>query len=94
LKVRVRFTPEAARLVAHLPPEVKRLIRSAIDRLCENPLAGLELSAELRGYRSYKVRRYRVIYRLSGSFLEVYHIGHRWDVYETLRSLLDSLSEE
>lgn len=76
------------------PQKSKKLIRSAIDRLRENPLGGSELSAELKGYRSYKVRRYRVVYRVSESFLEVYHIGHRRDVYETLRSLLDSLTDE
>ena len=94
MKVRARFTPEAARLIAHLSPEVKRLIRSAIDQLRGDPLAGSELSAELQGYRSYKVRRYRIIYRLRGSYLDVYHVGHRRDVYEILRSLLDSLSAE
>jgi mRNA interferase RelE/StbE len=94
LKAPVRFAPEAARLVGHLPPEVKKLIRSAVDHLRENPLAGSELSAELQGYRSYKVRRYRIVYRLSESFLEVYHIGHRRNVYEALRSLLDSLTDE
>lgn len=94
MKVRARFTPEAARIIAHLSPEVKRLIRSAIDQLREDPLVGSELFAELQGYRSYKVRRYRIIYRLHRSYLEVYHVGHRRDVYESLRSLLDSLSTE
>jgi mRNA interferase RelE/StbE len=44
---------------------------------------------ELDGYYSYRVRRYRIIYRVNEdeSSIEVYHVGHRRDVYETLRSL-------
>jgi mRNA-degrading endonuclease RelE of RelBE toxin-antitoxin system len=36
------------------------------------------------------VRRYRIIYRVNeeDSCIEVYHVGRRRDVYQTLRSLL------
>lgn len=90
---RVRFTPESARLIARLPPEVKRLVRSAIDSLRDDPYRGAELIGEFSRYRSLKTKRYRVIYRLNvgDSFLEIYHVGHRRDVYETLRALLQSL---
>lgn len=93
---RVRFTPESSRLIAKLPPEVKKLVRSAVDDLRQDPYAGSELAGEFTGYRSLKVRRYRVIYRLSDdeSSLEIYHVGHRRDVYETLRLLLQSSLEQ
>lgn len=91
---RARFTPESSRLIARLPPEVKKLVRSAIDDLREDPYQGSELAGEFIGYRSLKVRRYRIIYRLNDdeSFLEIYHVGHRRDVYETLHALLTSLT--
>ena len=90
---RVRFTPEASRLIAKLPPEVKKLIRLAVDELRKEPHQGSELSGEFAEFRSFKQRRYRIIYRVSEeeSFLEIYHAGHRRDVYETLRALLQSL---
>ncbi len=89
-KVFARYTPTCARLIAKLPPEIKRLVRSTIDALVAKPKMGTELTGELDGYRSYRVRRYRVIYRINeeDSCIEVYHVGHRRDVYETLRSLL------
>lgn len=89
-KLSPRYTPEAARLIKHLPPELKRLVRGAIDSLCTDPHIGHELLGDLTGYRSYRVRRYRVIYRVDEheSFLDVYHFGHRRDVYETLKLLL------
>ncbi len=88
--VRVRFTAEAARLIARLPPEIKQLIRSAIDDLRENPRKGAELAGGFAGYRSLKSRRYRIVYRLNEEerTLDIYHFGHRRDVYESLRALL------
>lgn len=89
-KTTCRFTPEAARVLATLPPEIKRLVRSSIDSLLAKPQAGSELTGELDGYRSLKAKRYRIIYRLddTGTAIEIYLVGHRRDVYDTLRSLL------
>lgn len=93
-RLSVGFTPESARLISRLSPEVKKLVRSSIDVLLTKPYAGSELAGELEGYRSYRARRYRIIYRVNQdeSRLEIYHVGHRGDVYETLRSLLDRRS--
>jgi len=89
-KPSARYTPESARLISKLPPEIKRLVRSSIDTLLTKPTVGTELTGELDGYRSYKVRRYRIIYRVNEneSYIEIYHVGHRRDVYETLRALV------
>jgi mRNA interferase RelE/StbE len=89
-KTTCRFTPEAARVLATLPPEIKRLVRSSIDSLLAKPQAGSELTGELDGYRSLKAKRYRIIYRLddTGTAIEIYLVGHRRDVYDALRSLL------
>ena len=89
-KTACRFTPEAARLIATLPPEIKKLVRSSIDTLLGKPHAGSELTGELEDYRSLRAKRYRIIYRLNDSetSVEIYLVGHRRDVYDTLRSLL------
>jgi mRNA-degrading endonuclease RelE of RelBE toxin-antitoxin system len=89
-KTACRFTPEAARLIATLPPEIKKLVRSSIDALLANPYTGAELTGELEGYRSLKAKRYRIIYRLNDAetSVEIYLVRHRRDVYDTLRSLL------
>jgi mRNA interferase RelE/StbE len=89
-KAPCRFTPEAARLIATISPEIKKLVRSSIDTLLAKPHTGSELTGELEGYRSLKAKRYRIIYRLNESetSVEIYLVGHRRDVYDTLRSLL------
>jgi mRNA-degrading endonuclease RelE of RelBE toxin-antitoxin system len=60
-----RYTPECSSLISKLPPEIKRLVRSTIDALLAKPEVGTELTGELDGYRSYHVRRYRIIYRVN-----------------------------
>ena len=87
---RVRYTPDAARLIGTLPLEVKRVLRSAIDELRRGPEEGGELVGEFLGYRSLRVRRYRVIYRMhdEDASVDIYPVGLRRDVYETLRTLL------
>jgi mRNA interferase RelE/StbE len=89
----VRFTPEAGDLVKRLHPENKRQIRSVIKELRQNPDAGGDLQEELFGFKSYKSKRYRIIYKLNQEekIIEIYHVGHRSDVYEQLRSLLNKL---
>ena len=89
-KARARFTPEAARLIATLPPEIKKLVRASIDELLINPESGSELTGELDGYRSSRAKRYRILYRLDEPEMtvEILSVGHRRDVYDALRSLL------
>ncbi len=89
-KFSARYTPECARLISKLPPNIKRLVRATIDALLAKPTNATELTGELNGYWSYRVRRYRIIYRINEEecCIEVYHVGHRRDVYENLRSIL------
>ena len=90
MKLRVRYTPEAASLIRKLHPEAKRMVRNGIRTLLENPLQGHELHLELSGFRSYRIKNYRVLYQINNheSFIEVYFVGHRRDVYESFRALL------
>jgi mRNA-degrading endonuclease RelE of RelBE toxin-antitoxin system len=64
-KLFARYTPECSRLISKLPPEIKRLFRSTIDVLLTKHEMGTELTGELDGNRSYRVRRYRIIYRVN-----------------------------
>ncbi len=87
---RVRYTPEAGGRIRKLHPEVKQEIRDAIRILKGSPLTGYSLQQELFGYRSYRVRSYRIIYRLNDDerTIDVVFIGQRRNVYEELLSLV------
>jgi mRNA-degrading endonuclease RelE of RelBE toxin-antitoxin system len=92
----VRFTPEAARLVSNLHPEIKKLIRSAIETLRTNPYLGDELHEELSEFNSYKPGRYRILYKFDEdkNVIDVYYVGHRRDIYERFKDLLKEFQED
>ena len=91
--LRLQFTPEAARLLAKLHPEAKKLIKSGLDELRQNPYLGDDLQEELSGFKSYKIKRYRVLYAVDEEkeVIRVYYVGQRRDVYEQFRDLLSDL---
>ena len=92
---KIRFTHEAARLLSKLHPENKRLIKAALQELRQSPYSGDELQQELSGLKSYKIKRYRVLYDVNEKekVIQIYYIGHRRDVYEQFRVLLTELQK-
>ena len=92
-KWKMRFTPEVSRLVAQLHPENKRQLKQALNELRQNPFIGKDLQEELFGFKSLRLKKYRVIYTVSeeANHIEVYYIGRRNDVYEQFRRLLTQL---
>jgi mRNA interferase RelE/StbE len=93
--IRLKFTLEAARLLAILHPEAKKLIKTSLEELRQNPYLGDDLQQELSGFKSYKIKRYRVLYDINEEeeVIQVYYVGHRRDVYEQFRDLLNSFQE-
>ena len=94
-KFSMRYTPEASRLLSKLHPENKKLIRAALEDLRNNPYAGRDLQEELYGYKSFKLKRYRVLYNINEeeNTIQIFHIGHRKDVYEQFNRLLNQLKK-
>ena len=93
---RARYTPDAAGRVRKLHPEIKKDIREGVRRLLNDPLLGHLLHDELSGFRSLRVRTYRVIYQINDddTTLDVVFVGPRRNVYEELRELLLNLPEQ
>ena len=87
---RPRYTLEAADRIRKLHPQVKQEIRQGIKELLVSPLNGHSLQFELAGLRSYRIRTYRIIYRVNDdeSCLDIVFVGPRRNVYEELRTLL------
>jgi len=92
-KWKLQFTPEAARLLSKLHSENKKHIKKAVIELQQNPYAGKDLQEELFGFKSLRIKRYRIIYNLKEEeyLLRIYYLGQRSDVYEQLRQMLTAL---
>lgn len=93
--IRLTFTPEAAKLLSRLHPESKKFIQAGLTELRQNPHLGDDLQHELSGFKSYKIKRYRILYDINEEegVIQVYYVGHRRDVYEQFRDLLSNLHE-
>ena len=92
-KWKLRFTPEAARLLSKIHPENKKYIKKALKELRQNPYTGKDLQEELFGFNSLRIKKYRIIYDLREDeyLLRIYYLGQRIDVYEQLRQMLTEL---
>ncbi len=90
MKYRIRFLGEAGEALKHFPPDIKRLVRRAIDDILKNPWAGEPLVRELRGYWKYRAGHYRILYKFGAGQEEVFVslIDERESVYDRLRKML------
>jgi mRNA interferase RelE/StbE len=79
-----RVPDEVASLVRGLHPVIKSHIKSALQAILRNPYCGKALKIELEGLRSYRFKRYRVVYRVcfEKKELEIIAIGPRQNIYE------------
>ena len=88
----VKFTRTVADKVSTLHPDIKKQLRSAIEKISKEPYSGKELQEELSDFLSYRFKRYRIIYQVieTDKVIIVYMFGHRRDVYELFSELVNN----
>ena len=88
--------PHVAKIVRHLPPDVKRSVKQALSSLSAEPFSGAPLMRELSGLWKFKVRRFRIIYESDrkARVIRIFAIGHRREVYEELAHRLSRAAAE
>jgi len=80
---RLRLPDETADFVRSLHPAIKRKIKAALKTILSESEAGKALRDKLKGLRSYRVGRFRIIYRNpSRGVLDILAIGPRKIIYE------------
>jgi mRNA interferase RelE/StbE len=69
-----------------LHPDLKQLIKSAIRAIATIPECGELLKRELDELRTYRVRRFRIVYAVDRKrqIIRLMAVGHRRSVYEEL----------
>jgi mRNA interferase RelE/StbE len=82
-----RMPPHLAEAMAHLPPAVKHDVKRALRILSVDPHAGTALERELTGLRRYRIRSFRIVYRIvpERHVLQIMAISHRRTVYDLVR---------
>jgi mRNA interferase RelE/StbE len=79
----LRIPNEVAELIRSLHPAIKRKVRAALQAIVEAPACGKPLKEELAGLRSYRIGRFRIVYRIAENrSIEIVAIGPRSCIYE------------
>jgi mRNA interferase RelE/StbE len=74
---------DVAALVRTLHPRIKKKVKSSLQYIVSDPHSGKALSDELKGLRSFRVGRFRIIYRITDrKEIEIVAIGPRERIYE------------
>jgi mRNA interferase RelE/StbE len=86
---KLRVVDDVAELVRTMHPELKKKFKVTLQMILSNPYRGKALYDELEGLRSFRVSRFRIVYRISTrKQIDIIAIGPRERIYEeTLRIL-------
>ncbi len=90
IRYHIRIPPDVEHSVQHLHPKIKAKIRAALEDIETNPYTGKPLRENLKGFWSYRVSQYRIVYRIKKEIIvvEVIDIAKRTIVYENVAHLL------
>ena len=78
-----------AEVIRNLHPHLKKKIKASLQSIITDPYLGKALKDELAGLRSFRVSRFRIIYRISNEkLIEIIAIGPRECIYEDTFRLL------
>jgi mRNA interferase RelE/StbE len=84
----MRIPDETATVIRGMHPEIKKKIKSGLKAILEKPNTGKLLRNELAGLRSFRVSRFRIIYRVVKKEVEIVAVGPRIRIYEETYRLL------
>ena len=85
---RISIPDDVAGLIRRLHPQLKQKVRDSLKIILANPYAGKALREPLGGLRSFRVGRFRIIYRVQQAALEIITIGPRERIYESTYRLI------
>ena len=79
----LRVPGEIVALIRGCHPKLKRKIRAGLRQIVTDPESGKSLKDELEGLKSYRISRFRIIYRISSKqIIDIVAVGPRKTIYE------------
>jgi mRNA-degrading endonuclease RelE of RelBE toxin-antitoxin system len=83
IRIKLRVPDEVVTLIRGCHPRLKRKIREGLRQILVQPESGKFLKDELTGLQSYRISKFRIIYRRSSQrIIDIVAIGPRKTVYE------------
>ena len=83
IRRKLRVPDEVVALIRGCHPQLKRKIRAGLRHILIEPESGKSLKEDLEGFKSYRISRLRIIYRISSKqTIDLVAIGPRKTIYE------------
>ena len=86
--MRLKVPPDVASLIRNMHPHLKNRVRAGLNQVLGNPDTGKFLRFELEGLRSFRIGKFRLIYRLKQDVIEIVALGPRARIYEETYRLI------
>ena len=81
--MQVRVPDEIVTLIRGMHPILKKRIRAAFNEILKDPFCGKALKEELAGLRSFRIKRFRIIYKvISKKEISIVALGPIKYIYE------------
>jgi mRNA-degrading endonuclease RelE of RelBE toxin-antitoxin system len=85
---RLRVSRGVAELIRGLHPQLMRKLRAALEQVLVDPRSGKALRDELAGLWSFRVGKFRLIYRFDRRHIDLIAFGPRERIYEETYRLI------
>ena len=86
---KLRIPEYLANDIRSLHPDIKKKVKHALKAITDDPYAGKALKDELKGLRSFRVKRFRIIYQvIDKKEIQLVALGPRACIYEETYRLL------
>lgn len=85
---KLRVPPDVADLIRGLHPQIKRKLRAALEQILADPRSGKVLKDELAGLWSFRIGKFRLIYRMGSRRVDLVAFGPRERIYEETYRLI------
>ena len=84
MPAQVEFHSTVEKRLKRLPKNIQERFWVVVERLKENPLAGIPLKGDFKGERKYRIGDYRILYRYfsKDKTVFIYQIESRQGVYK------------
>ena len=83
IRRKLRVPDEVVALIRGCHPQLKRKIRAGLRHILIEPESGKSLKDDLTGLKSYRISKFRIIYRISSKqTIEIVAVGPRRSIYE------------
>lgn len=86
----INISKKAEKQLLKLTKSFQNSFLEEVSKIAENPSDGKPLKYKLRGYSSWRIGDYRIIYEIvhDQNNINIIAVGHRKDIYEIIRRLL------